>query len=79
MKVEKRTITYADGSADIRVSFYILRTAHYWDAKMTNQCQNCNFLVVAVKRLNLVIKAKVFRKISVVQVMDKVTRTLKSH
>lgn len=38
MKEEKGTISFADESANIRVSFYNIRTTQYWDAKMTNQC-----------------------------------------
>lgn len=37
MKVEKRMVTF-DESAEAGVSFNILKTAKYWDAKMTNQC-----------------------------------------
>lgn len=38
MKVEKRMVTFDDESAETGVSFNILRTAKYWDGKMTNQC-----------------------------------------
>lgn len=38
MKVEKRMVACDDESAETGVSFHILRTAKYWDAKITNQC-----------------------------------------